>query len=108
MFLLILFANQRNLANQANLVYNIKALTREQRGNKMPRLNPKKKTNYENSLNSVEVSVAKSIAEVIADSVKELPRDEQARRLKIFCDALSDFLRSHTNASSPLRSDQEF
>ena len=54
------------------------------------------------SLDPVEVRVARSIAEVISDSVKELPQKEQERRLSDFCDALSGFLKlpSITSLSS--------
>lgn len=48
---------------------------------------------------TVETKVAKSVAEVIASSVKDLPKEEQARRVKLFCDALDDFLRPLASTS---------
>ncbi len=62
--------------------------------------NTKKKIIMKHPLNSVEVRVAKSIAEVIVDSVKDLPKHEQTRRIKTFCDALDDFLQLHASTSS--------
>lgn len=50
-------------------------------------------------LETTEARVAKSIAEVIVNSVKDLPKQEQARRVKTFCDALDDFLRPLASTS---------
>ena len=56
-------------------------------------------------LETVEARVAKGIAEVISDSVKHLPKREQTRRLKNFCDALDAFLWPHANTSASSESD---
>ena len=47
--------------------------------------------------------VAKKIVEMIEDGLKGLPREEQERRLKSFCDAFSarPRTRAKTSGSSP-------
>ena len=60
----------------------------------------KRKVTRSVPLETVEARVAKSIAEVITNSVKELPKREQARRIKNFCDALAGFLRPAASISA--------
>ncbi len=68
--------------------------------------NPKKRaTNTKPQPDSVEARAAKGIADVIADSLKMFPKEEQDRRINAFCDALDGFLRNPSSASVSRRSE---